>query len=1477
MALRRTPVDVYPAGLDQRPADHQGPQGRVKTLINGQATRYEHSQPSRYLIEARDGFGRLTSAVRGTDGADLGTISRQQANLLTTVNDQLIDISDRVPRVFSDPADDDQAFVEYTDERVVTNRFVEETISGGYGVSQAPQQAILNGVQAMCWTETGGGQLPRLMVGFKQVDGPWIVPPYRLAAPNADFALTTTATIVGHALTDGTRFWFVYNVESPSPEESDSKIWFAVFDVHGVLLGVANTIRSAQILPMPGYWDVTRAKDVPTSLLLAQPAAPLTDPGNDVHVKLTRASWSGSAVVLTNVTDATIACNGPVAWYRNDRGDGFDYLLTRGPGGSFGTMHSYRIVSLAASVTYKPFNLDGTLDAMTGYYPAPDPGEQSLFAVVGIAETESTAGPQWNPQLRMIETWQVDNDPSGADPEKVRTSHQQALVSKPFALGTGNKADYLLATFYQSGQGYQDATPIVPALAPGDYFYGSASQKFTVVPGDNVRGSPASLVSANAVIVTPTVGSASILSGDTVAAVTASGLFAVPNGTQVLKWTLAGLTAPGSNPCRGGRLHVIGSTIASANGSWQIVANDLGGHVFYTLTTNTSGGTVAPGTFGTAGSSDVVSVTAYVVPGLDAAIPVGMEAYYVGGSIVVTGNSSSSNNGTFTTIAIARANAYPPGPDLGQPQIIAATTSQVFNTSGFSVTVSPGTPNLWLLSTDGNTAMIGGSLVVTDDDIGGNNGSFEVTDVIAATSGRTAYETADATTLVTEVFKAGHVPTITFQLGEDQAAYTFFIAALAAYLATNPQRFIGATLNFISADNPDNSGDYLIVGFDPSLDGTIYTERIVTDERQVTEKLDASDTVSIYLANAPGSQPFQPSFFLVPAEGSRAFVGQFDRLLAYNDWRQLGANQLCGHLTSIAVDADSGMRFCAPSRQEVVPQLLASNQVIQASTVGVKSWTMQAASGTPVGNMLPGAAAVSFEDDAWPEDGFALAPEAPWFVTQSTASAGQLGLTPRQSYTYSFQWESQDERGNRVFSAPSPALTVRLTGTNNKISIGGVIPQPWDVVPAVVDGETGVTNRNPVAVCVYRSAISNGVTTVARYKLTSDLNPNQLSPASSDDASGFFFNGDRSSTFIFLDQNADLVIQENEPQYAALPRFGAPCYVAGCEWLDRRWVIASDGSIWFSTSLTDGQRQSYFPGFRIAPPAGDRPVAIAGMDRYLIVTGERYNYWLPAVQLPDANGAGGTIPSLVRLPFNNGGRGLALTCPAGVLYDSTAGGVWLITRDLQNQFFSEALTGVAAGVVVGMVIDGKQRLALSTLTGLFVFDFVAGLWSQWDLQASARAVTLWRGRTAVRDLTLDVDVQDPALEHDEIGGTFGIPLDVTFAGVSFASVRAFVRLYRFQIIGEYRGEHQLAVEIRYPDDFPSAPTICPIKTPSPTAPYLYEANPVHQKCSQFEIRIASQFNDVETPGDSFALELLSCEVGIDPGKLHPLPASRRFG
>ncbi|HUG49866.1 MAG TPA: hypothetical protein VLZ78_02605 [Terrimesophilobacter sp.] len=1475
MALRRTPVDVYPAGLDQRPADHQGPQGRIKQLINGQATRYDrgNGQPPRFLLETRDGFRRLTNAARGTDGASLGTITRDEANLLTAVNDQLIDVSDRVPRVFSDPATNDQSFVEYSDERVVTNRLTEETLTGGYGISQVPSTAILNGVQAVCWTEAGGGQFPRLMIGFKQVDGPWLVPPYRLSGPDPTFAASANPTIVGHMLTDGTNFWCVYDVESAHLESVDCRIWFAAFDIHGVLLGIAATVRSGQTLPMPGYWDVVRAKDTPTSLLLAQVAAPVTDPSQNQHVKFTRASWNGSAVVLTENTDATIACNGPVAWYTNDRGDGFDYLLTRGPGGDFGVMHTYRIVALAASVTYKTFSLTAAFDAMTGYYPAPDATEQSLFAVVGLAEPVQTSGPQWNPQLRTIQTWQISNNPAGVDPALVRTSHQQALVSRSFALGTAEKADYLNVTFYQSGQGYADATPITLTPGLGDYFIGSPTQKLVVNPGDHVRGSPLTIVSANAVIVTPSIGSAGIVSGDKVEAIPApAGIVGVPAGTPVLRWTIAGLTRPGQ-PTRGGRLHVAGSTISSANASWPIVGDDgAGSHVFYTTTTNTAGGTVAPGTFGTAGNADVVSMTAYVIPGLEDIVPVGTEAYFNGGQLVVTGNPSPSNNGTFTIAGINQGNSYPPGPDIGLPQVMVVTGTQLFSTSGFTATVSPFGQNTWFLtSNEVSGAMIGDSLVVSGDDNAGNNGSFEITFVFDPGE----FQTDDATAIVTEVFKVGHVPTISLELGPDHVAYTFHLGGIAAALATNPQRFIGATLSFTSADHTGNTGDYVIVGFDPALDGTVYTQRIVADEQQVTESLDGSDSVVIFLASAPGAQPFQPSFFLTPSEGTRPFVGQFDRLLAYNDWRRLGANQMCGHLASLTVDAAGGIRVALPSRQEVVPELVAtSNQVIQASTVGVKSWTLAAASGTPVGNLLPGAAAISFEDDAWPEDGFALAPEAPWFANQGVAPTGQLALTPKQAYTYSFQWESQDQRGNRVFSPPSPALTVRLTGDNNQMVLGGVTPKYWLTTPTDQAGHTSITNRNPVAACVYRTAISNGVTTVARYKLTSDLNPNGVSPVAADTVTGFIFGGDR---FLYVDQNADQVILENEPQYTALPRFGAPCSTAGCEWLDRRWLIAADGSIWFSTSLTDGVRQSYFPGFRIAPPTGDRPVALAGMDRYLIVIGQRYNYWLPAVQLPDANGRGGTIPSLVRLPFNNGGLGLALACPAGVLYDSTAGGVWLITRDLENRFFSEALTGVTAGTVAGLVIDGKQRLALSTTGGLYVFDFVSQLWSRWDLQAAARAVTLWRGQLAVRDLTLDIDVQDPTLDNDQIGGTFGIPLDITFAGLSFASVRAFVRLYRAQVIGVYRGLHQLAAEIRYPDDFPLDPTIYVPKTPDPTAPYLLELNPVHQKCSQFEIRLASQFNDVPIPGDTFALELLACSVGVDPGKLHPLPSGRRFG
>jgi hypothetical protein len=103
-----------------------------------------------------------------------------------------------------------------------------------------------------------------------------------------------------------------------------------------------------------------------------------------------------------------------------------------------------------------------------------------------------------------------------------------------------------------------------------------------------------------------------------------------------------------------------------------------------------------------------------------------------------------------------------------------------------------------------------------------------------------------------------------------------------------------------------------------------------------------------------------------------------------------------------------------------------------------------------------------------------------------------------------------------------------------------------------------------------------------------------------------------------------------------------------------------------------------------------------------------------------------------------------------------------------------------------------------------------------------------------------------------------------------------------QLIGAYKGPHNLNAVLSYPDDDPDNPTVFPDPadspyTPDPTAPYLIAINPMVEQASSYGVRVFADFDGIEEPGNSFELELVSAEVGVDSGSgLDKMRDSRRI-
>jgi hypothetical protein len=345
------------------------------------------------------------------------------------------------------------------------------------------------------------------------------------------------------------------------------------------------------------------------------------------------------------------------------------------------------------------------------------------------------------------------------------------------------------------------------------------------------------------------------------------------------------------------------------------------------------------------------------------------------------------------------------------------------------------------------------------------------------------------------------------------------------------------------------------------------------------------------------------------------------------------------------------------------------------------------------------------------------------------------------------------------------------------------------------------------------------------------------------------------------------------------PRFPAPAFAQGVgSWCNRAWVVGYDGAVWMSGEKTEGDALWFTPLFRYTLPTDDKPVAVAALDEFLLVFCTRSIWYIPKTDFPSATLASGSLPTPVQLPYQNGCTGLAITIRSGVAYASTAGGVWLLTRQLTNVWISQDVQTDMTGTVTSLLVDERQRfIVLNNSASIFVFDQVAQCWSTWILPTAAALACNWTGRATYQNKLTpsSVAVHTAGVFADTIAGsTTAIPPDITLAGVSLAGVRSYKRCWAIQIVGQYMGPHHLNAVISYPDEDDMAPTTYGPIDVDPAAPYVYEINPDPEEASTFGLRLFADFDGIETPGNSFTLELISFEIGVERG-INRLPSSKR--
>lgn len=1514
-------VDIFLSAVSQTQGSRSGPIGRIESLKNGVVTHYDPGRglPRRIKVKQRNGFGTLPTTGHRFDTGASSNPSWGNPEFLSSIGSQLLSIANAIPRVY-----DGSDWTNYNEERVISNVLSESVFHTSQRTIVAQEHATSNGVTCSVWAERIDPDNTRvvLYIGFKSSDGAWVRTPQVLYDPSIEGNpdLLTYAQVISD--TGGSFFWVCFN----SLVSSADKYTIKLFDLNG---RERDSITIAKTwVPAPGYRDIAQIHG--GGMFHAQPLHTVLSPGDGV--RFTAFTQTAGVIGAISTDNAAIHCRGPLAFVTNDFDNGW-YLATIGLGDNpVGRLWGYQLLPPTPNPLAHEYNFaiqpqaGTTVDSMIGFVKPnldvdnPTGIPDMYVSITSLQGTAQTAGPLWDPQLRYSKCYSCDFVNNVVFQ---RQNDYTCQVSRAFK----HDDEYFSVNYYQSGSGNLiSQTQVAVNFTPGDYIIGAKEQPVTVSPADKTIGSAVRISGAGAGVnnidTSHAVPTFDIQAGDTVEIVTVTiNAFNAQGPQTCLKWTFAGLALTNGGVV-GGRLVISGTTgVTGANATWDVLGAGLsGGNFIYTTFTNTLGSGLVPGTFAHNGNATVSSMTVYRLPTLGQYYDNQTRAFLLGGSAVITGNSGG-NNGTKTIVRVIvgwTAEFDPYG--LG-PGIWVTTGSEFLSDDNFDAVLTPTTENQWTFSRTvfDDSLLIGPHTLIVEhsefiirsqqfhasvlniETAATNDSSGEgyaITDVPSAHVVKT-----DGAAITAEILQSP-LPTVTIRVPDDVNSTDnriFFLQDV------EPDASYKGALLVVTNDTvaPGNNGVYQIVGFDPDPSKHLIYAVPADGNTVQRSQMFIPDDQSITIVFGTNVQPeFQPCWLMVPLTGTKPVVGRFDYQLAYADWRFEGdapPNMFPLSVMTPVTDAD-GWLFMLPYRaiSFTVGQSIATSngQIVNAavassqSTVGLKQFRLSNSVGNATVSstslMLPGPMSGEFNSSGFSENGVNFGFEAPFIVSQQVSGAGS-GAALRIGGTYQVVavGEFTTEAGDRVFSIVSPPLNYTLSGSNNSVTYGVRLMQPLDANGAAVPKHFGVTNRRLVGISLYRTSYENDAPTTDHHKITLDLNVNGLAPVSDTNASGFSFPDE--FTAHYKDENIDAAILNNELLYTDkgfLPRFPAPANRNGDFWKERTWVVGYDGAVWMSAEKKEGDASWYFPLWRVVLPTTDKPIAVAGMDDYLIIGCEKSMWLLPSANFPNATGREGGIPRPVQLPFTNGCTGFMKTLRQGVAYSSTDGGVWLVTRQLTNEFFSQTAQDTLGQIpITGMTIDKHQRLIVANGTSrLAVYDQIVGMWyNDWSLPTSnAKFLSTLDGEPVFQDNS-HVWLHDPQSFADDLAGTpVGVPIDVTFSSFQFANVRGLKSVWEMQIVGDYKGVHHLNAVISYPDDDPANPTVFPDPadgpyTPDPSLPYLMAINPMIEQASSYGLRVFADFDGIVNPGNSFELEVISCEVGIDSATgLDKTPDSQRI-
>ena len=486
------------------------------------------------------------------------------------------------------------------------------------------------------------------------------------------------------------------------------------------------------------------------------------------------------------------------------------------------------------------------------------------------------------------------------------------------------------------------------------------------------------------------------------------------------------------------------------------------------------------------------------------------------------------------------------------------------------------------------------------------------------------------------------------------------------------------------------------------------------------------------------------------------------------------------------------------------------------------------------------------------ESGFHLYPD---HITLAQLAGGVLNGT----YNYIVVYEWIDNNGQKHCSAPS--IGKQITVSSGK---GVSITLPYLYI---TDRKNG---RSDVEIAVYRTTESGTLffkidkltynnTTAGSFSVT--INDNTMTDAN-------LVLNERLYT------TGNVVENISPPAVKYIERFKNRMFLAGLE---------EGNTIWYSKEHQPNTAIEFTDTFAIkVDDTGGVITALKSLDDKLIIFKKSTIFVLMGDgPLPTGAQNQFNVPQAITTDVGAVSQSSVVKVRDGVMFKSTKG-IYLLDRGMNVSYVgADVEQWNDLDITSATVIDDLNQVRFTTAEGrCLVYDL---FFKQWSTFTNIDAIDSlnWQGKF--------IFLKSSAEIWREVKGTYtdnGQPIITSYvlSLMQFAQVQGLQRIYKINVLGEYRGEHGLKLEVGY--DFREFYEERFIVQPegvlydsiwgddsvwgeagttwggNADGVYQFQIRPRTQKCQALRLKVSDFFTSTGTAG--FAFSNISAEVGIEP-------------